>query len=99
MGGSFGMTVLLVGLLWLGTPVLVAIVDSLGLFGRQDPESGAMQVNGVLLATFLLYAIYVFVGAIAGLTLLFINRRIGAGILAGTGLGAVAGFLTCLAIL
>ena len=104
--GSFIRTMFTVVLLWLGTPALVAITLSiaefLGLFGRQDPESGAMPVNnfllGTLLGTLLLYAVYFFVGVIAGLIMLFTNKRIGAGVLAGTGLGSLSGSLTCLAL-
>ena len=89
------LSLLLVSLLWVSTPIVVGIVESI----TADPRSGYGGELGMVIWTGLLYVVYLPTGLLAGLVLLFIKRSTGAGILAGTGLGAVAGFLTCLAIL
>ena len=94
---GFWIALVLVSLLWIGTPIGLGIAASLGLL-EADPESGyGWELGFVILAVFL-YVIYLPAGLLAGLVLLFIKRAVGAGILVGTALGAVAGFLTCLAI-
>ena len=94
----FLLSLILVLMLWVATPVVARLADSVGLIGV-DPESGYGWELSLLLGTTMLYIIYLPAGLLVGLVMLFIRRSIGAGILAGTGLGAVAGFLTCLAIL
>ena len=96
---GFWVTLLLVALLWVGTPLVVRLADAVGLTGVDLAENSDWSL---ILGAGILYAIYLPAGLLVGLVLLFLSRRTGnkrtaAGILAGTALGAMAGFLTCLA--
>ena len=85
---------MIVALLWIGTPFVVAIPVWITANPRAELGPGA----GVIIGTGVTYFFYIFAGVIAGLIMLFINRPVGAGLFAGTGLGALAGFVTCQAV-
>ena len=92
--GKFGITVLAVVALWLATAVLIAVVQ----FVAVDPSSSYGPDFGIVVVTGLTYIFYCFFGIVIGLVTLIFNKSIGGGILAGTGLGVVAGFVACLAL-
>jgi len=85
------MTLLIVVLLWVGTPVVVGIWQSITVDPRATygPDFGVFVISGSL------YGLYGIVGALAGLILLFKSKSTGAGLLTGTAVGLILGFLTC----
>ncbi len=88
------MTLLIVVLLWVCTPMVVGIVES----ATTDPRDAYGPDFGVLVGSGLLYVLYGIVGAVAGFIMLIKRKPMGAGLLAGTAVGLIFGFLTCNAI-
>ena len=91
---SFATTLLLVLLLWIGTPIVIGIWASV----TADPSSGYGPDFSVLTVGGLLLILYAVVGFIVGLAMLGSNKPVGSGILTGTGLGLLIGFITCFAV-
>lgn len=91
-GPGFGKTLLLVVLLWVGTAVVLGIALPIiepNPGGTYGPEFG------VTVVTFQFYLAYGLIGTIAGLIMLIKWKPMGAGLLAGTAVGLILGFLTC----
>ena len=88
------MTLLIVVLLWVGTPIVVGIVQSITVDPRATygPDFGVYVISGSL------YGLYGVVGVVAGFVMLFTRKPMGAGLLAGTAVGLMLGFLTCGAV-
>ena len=91
---SFAITLSLVVMLWVGTPVVVGIVELI----TEDPRSGYGPDFGVYVVAGLLYGLYAVVGTFAVSITLSRNRPIGTGLLAGTGIGLLLGFITCFSV-
>ena len=88
---SFAITLFLVTLLWVITPILMWMRP-------YDPESGYGREFSPVLGSGMYFVLYAFIGLIVGLVMLRAYKPIGVGILAGTGLGLLIGFTTCFAI-
>ena len=91
---GFRTTLLIVVMLWVGTPIVIGIVESI----RLEPGATYGPDFSVYVGTAQTYALYGLVGAIAGFVVLSKHRPIGTGILAGTGIGLLLGFITCLSV-
>ena len=95
MNPLFWWALWLTSLPWVATPIVLAIYFTARPKSPDTAYSSfefTVQVGSGLL---FIYGFPVF--ALAGLIALIFHRQLGAGILAGTGVGLAAGFVTCLA--
>lgn len=90
---DFGKTLLLVVLLWTGTPIIAGVYVS-ATYDATNPYSAL----GVGLLSLVFDFFYILGGTIAGLAILRKNRPFGSGLLAGTGIGVLTGFATCVIV-
>ena len=91
--GRFGKSVLAVVALWF----VIVIVLWIFAVATHNPASGYDVGFGVIVSIAALSFLYPVFGVIIGLVTLIFSRPIGAGILAGTGIGTVIGAAACFA--